>query len=328
MMTSNLRAAWILLAAVVGCSSHGSQTSSSSHWVSCASNPDCANVAGSVACEQGYCVDANHQRIDGASAAAMPGSTACDPLAAHEQPVTLGTLLGAGRDTAGTIYAADHVEDKSLDRVFVSMGDTLWRKRVLGSGAMGSGADADYNFDFDDGNGERFLLIQRRGGMVTAMSFGAGGKDFIGDSGSPSLTVVDMSVVAAMKLRDLPGEVLVEYVSEMENGSSIVVTRPRDDFTFAAFRLFYGPSSAMVEYPVTDVGRGLSIGGSTTVRFSVGTVQYTAQFTFVTETPEDGGFSITPGPTTLDTGDGKTLTGIPRNPTPTTLPGFAFTCLH
>jgi len=325
MMTSKLRATWILFAAVVGCSSH-SQTSSSSHWVTCASNPDCANVAGSVACEQGYCVDANHQRVDGTSASSGP--TTCDPLAAHELPVILGTLLGAGRDPAGIVYAADHVEDKSLDRVFVSMGDTLWRKRVLGSGQMNGGADVDYNFTFDDGGAERSLLIQHRGGIVTAVSLGAGGKDFIGDSGTPTLTVVDTSVVAAMKLRNLPGEVTIEYVSDVENGSAIVVTHPRDDYGYTDFRLFYGPPSALVEYPVLDVARAASIGGATTIRFSVGTAQYSVRFSFVLVMPEDGGFSTTPGPVTLDTGDGKMLTGTLRSPTPTTLPGLAFTCLH
>lgn len=104
MMTSNLGAAWILLGAVVGCSSHGSQTSSSSHWVRCSSNPDCANVALSVACEQGYCVDANHQRIDGASASAAKADVAsCDAAAALPSPSNAAQCSGGKLEAANPI---------------------------------------------------------------------------------------------------------------------------------------------------------------------------------------------------------------------------------
>src|SRR5262249_21194434 len=128
---------------------------------------------------------------------------ACDPLAPHELPITMGTLLGAGKDPSGTVFAADHADDKNLDRVFVSAGDTLYRKRLLGSGSSGSGADADYNFNFDDTVGQRFLLIQRRGGNVTAVALGSTGKQFISDSGDGSqpLTVIGSAEVSALKLR-------------------------------------------------------------------------------------------------------------------------------
>src|SRR6185369_15719642 len=188
---------------------------------------------------------------------------------------------------------ADHVEDKSLDRVFVSMGDTLWRKRVLGSGQMNGGADVDYNFTFDDGGAQRSLLIQHRGGVVTAVSLGAGGKDFIGDSGTPALTVVDSSVVAAMKLRNLPGEVTIEYVADVENGSAIVVTHPRDDYGYTDFRLFYGPPNALVEYPVLDVQRSKS--SDTDIRFSKGGTELTAHFSWVLAPNDDGGIVSHPG---------------------------------
>src|SRR4051794_9109746 len=106
MMTRTHKAAWVLLATTLGCSSPA-QTSSSSHWVSCASDPACTGVSGAVACDQGYCVDANHQRVEmGDAMAAGPG--ACDPLLPHELPITLGTLLGVGQDARGTVYAADH----------------------------------------------------------------------------------------------------------------------------------------------------------------------------------------------------------------------------
>src|SRR5262249_29161538 len=156
---------------------------------------------GAVACEQGYCVDSNDQRIDsaavtsggtGGSGGGTGKPTACDPLAPHELPITLGKLLGAGKDATGTVFAPAHEDDKNTDRVFVSAGDTLYRKHLLGSGSSGGGADVDYNFNFDDAAGQRFLLIQRRGGNVTAVALGSTGKQFISDSGDGSqpLTVI------------------------------------------------------------------------------------------------------------------------------------------
>jgi hypothetical protein len=253
---------------------------------------------------------------------------ACDPLAPHELPITLGTLLGAGKDAGGTVYMADHVESKSLDRVFVSMGDTLWRKRVNGSGQSGGGADVDYNFSFDDGAQRTTLMIQRRGGNVTAMALGGDPKGFIGDSGAPgALTLVDAAAVAALKLRNLPGEVTIEYVADVENGNVILVTHPRDDYDYTDFRLFYGPQAALVEYPVIDVVR--SRGSDTTIHFSIGATQLAAHFTFMLGEPTDGGsIAGQPGPASLDTGDGKTLAATQRTPTPAALPGSAFTCLH
>jgi hypothetical protein len=239
----------------------------------------------------------------------------------------LATLLGAGKDSAGNVYAADHVESTSTDRVFVSAGDTLWRKRVTGTGSSGGGADVDYNFSFDDG-GQHTLMIQRRGGNVTAVALGGDPKGFISDAGGPgALTVVDAAAVGALKLRNLPGEVTIEYVVDVENGNVIVVTHPRDDYGYSDFRLFYGPQAAMIEYPVVDVVR--TRGSDTTIHFSMGSVQLAAHFSFVFGEPTDaGGLASHPGPASLDTGDGKTLTATQRTPTPSALPGSAFTCLH
>jgi hypothetical protein len=239
----------------------------------------------------------------------------------------MGTLLGAGKDSAGIVYAADHVDSTSTDRVFVSSGDTLWRKRVTGSGTSGGGADVDYNFSFDDG-AQRTLMIQHRGGNVTAMALGGDPKGFISDAGSPgALTLLDAAAVAALKLRNLPGEVTIEYVADVENGNVIVVTHPRDDYGYSDFRLFYGPQAALIEYPVIDVLR--TRGSDTTIDFSMGGAQLAAHFSFVIGEPTDAGtLASHPGPASLDTGDGKSLAATQRTPTPSALPGSAFTCLH
>ncbi len=48
----------------------GPQTSSTSHWVTCSIDDDCAEVRGAVACSKGYCVDADGKRVDGSASQA------------------------------------------------------------------------------------------------------------------------------------------------------------------------------------------------------------------------------------------------------------------
>jgi hypothetical protein len=288
---------------------------------------DCASSAAAVACTGGYCVDSNGQKLESGG-----GSTPapCDPLAAHELPVTLGTVLGVGKDSAGTTYMADHVVATSADRVFVSEGTSLFRKRVIGSGSSGGPPDADYTFTFVEGFDAataRSLLIQQRGGVVTAMALGPGSdKKFIPDGGpaTGALTVLDDSVLSTFTLRNLPGTVSVQYVADVSDGHVIVVTQPTDDSDYTDFRLFYGASeSAMVERRVVNVTRTRS--GSTDIQFEVDGATYTAHFTWVLDV-SDAGIPIShPGDASLDAGTGTVPVNL-RNPTPTTLGGFSFTC--
>jgi hypothetical protein len=249
---------------------------------------------------------------------------------AHELPVTLGTVLGVGKSAAGTLYLADEVASTSTDRVFVSSGGSLFRKRVIGSGSSGGGADADYTLSFEEGLDAataRALVIQRRGGKVTAMGLGPGGKAFIGMPGATDepLTVLDVSAISSMKLRNLPGEVAVEYVADVENGSVLVVTRPMDDWTYTDFRLFYGKAGQMAERAVTQVTRSRS--GSTDIQFLVDGAPFVAHFAYEFGVSDGGAFGH-PGPGTLDTGAGKTLAFEQRTPTPARPTGFSFVCIH
>ncbi len=61
----------------------------------------------------------------------------CDPLAPHELPVILGKVLGVGKGSTSTLYLADEAPATYQYRVFVSQGNVLWRKRVMGSGSNG-----------------------------------------------------------------------------------------------------------------------------------------------------------------------------------------------
>ena len=160
------------------------------------------------------------------------------------------------------------------------------------------------------------------------MGVGTFGKDVIGDAGpTPEvLTLLDSNEVMAFKLKNLPGDVTIEYVADVENGNVIVVTHPRDDSTYADFRLFYGPKPALVEYPVHGVMRARS--SNTSVPFTNGNAEAVADFTWVLEPDADGGIASHPGPATLDLGDGVKLAVTQQFPTPTDLAGYSFTCLR
>lgn len=249
----------------------------------------------------------------------------CDPLAPHELPVILGKVLGVGKGSTGTLYLADEAPATYQYRVFVSQGNVLWRKRVMGSGSNGDGADVDYTLGYEDGASNSALLVQIRGGVTTGMALGPGDSRAFLDVNDPDqvqLVVVDASVLNTMTLRNLPGDVYIEYVADVSNGDVIVVTRPLDDWTYAQFRVFYGTPDAMLERTVVSVARG----DDTYVTFQVGSVDYLAHFVGGFES-SDGGAGEVDEPGTLDPGDGSVLTITERLPTPTTLTGFSFTCL-
>jgi hypothetical protein len=262
-----------------------------------------------------------------AGAGAGGSSVPCDPLS--PSPTTLGAILGVGEDTQSIFCVADEVPDSGQDRVFVSNGTTLDRQHVAGTGQSGSPPNADYTFSFQaplaDAGDVTALLIQTRGGAVTGMALGPGNsRGFLGasDAGQVPLTVVDASVIAGFTIQNLPA--VVEYVLDVSTGNVIVVTAPMDAWGYSGFRLFYGTASQVVECPIVEYNESLS--GSADISFSVGSATYVLDLTVVFGA--DAGPLGNPGPATLDTGGGNTLAATLRLPTPTSLSGLAFTCLH
>jgi len=253
-------------------------------------------------------------------------SSPCDPLT--PVAVTLGSILGVGQDTQSTVYLADQAPDGGgQDRVFVSTGETLYRKHVAGTGETGDPPNADYTFSFQDpfadASDARALLIQVRAGGVTAMALGPGDSRsfYAPDAGDESLTVVDASAIAGFSLQNLPVE--VEYVADVSNGEAIVVTEPMDPWGYSGFRLFYGTPSQMIERPIVAYNRG---DRDDYVSFAVDGAMYTADFTFAAF-GSGGGGNTAPGPESLETDDAAMLPMTDRVPTPTTLSGFSFVCL-
>jgi hypothetical protein len=224
---------------------------------------------------------------------------------------------------------AEQVLSLALDRVFVSKGTDLVRKRVPGSSARGTDTDTDYSFTFEDGATTQALLVQRRGGAVTAMALGpADTRQFIGDPGATTemLAVQDQSVISGFTLRNLPNEVTIEYVADVTDGTALVVTRPAVDWDYTDFRVFYGVDGpSLSERQVVNVLRARD-GGSTEIQFTVDGATYIARFPWVLEPSGDGGVNGHPGQGTLDK-NGVPVAMNQRFPTPTTLSEFTFSCL-
>jgi len=263
----------------------------------------------------------------GGGGSSQPAETACNPLATH--PTTLATILGGGKDQGGTLYVADQggiAMAPSIVRVFLTEAGSLVRQDVIGSGSIRSSEDIE-TFESPDGlTSPRDLTIQLAGGTASSMTLGPGGSAKSGlkgmDAGAAmALTLVDPSTVQGMPAIDLPGAVI--YVANAPDGEAIVVTAPlEDDLGSAAFHLFYGTPDAMVERPIVSFEQSLS--GYPRIGFTVGSETYVMAISSV---PFDGGLGEAPGPVTLVTGDGGSVTFTLRMPTPTNLSGFTFTCL-
>lgn len=164
-------------------------------------------------------------------------------------------VLAMGRHRDGTVYLMD--KPWTEERVFSSDGPgRVYRRRPL---AWKSGsAPATYLYA-TDGPGQPFLLkVELFGnpspkmgvlrGPSTARDFAIGSEgdelEIIGDSGAP---------LAGVEFRDLPAASIVLYLAKLEDGRHVAVLRPENQTTSEVFRVFLGPTSAMVERPIRSI---------------------------------------------------------------------------
>ena len=255
----------------------------------------------------------------------------CDPLATH--PTTLATILGVGEDQVGTIYVADQgafLSEPSVVRVFVASGGALIRQYVIGSGSLFQDGNTEDIETFESADGAvppRDLMIMLTGGAATSMTLGPESSGKLASEGLDSgittpLSLVDASTVYGIPAVDLPGA--VQYVADGADGSAIVVTAPlENDVGSSGFRLFYGAPNGMIERSIVSFDQSMS--GYPTIGFSVDSETYV--MAIASAPPPDGGLFPSPGPVTLTTGTGGSITFTLRLPTPVNLDGFTFSCL-
>ena len=269
-------------------------------------------VVASLACGGS---DTSAVRDDGSSAASPEIEAAgslvlvgCDPFAARPLPITLGTVIAVGQSAAGVIYAVD--QHGYEQRVFVSdASGELVRQRIDGAG---SGPDF-YVFSVGEHDPPFVLQIDTPSGGTMRMGVFSGTlndrKTFVIGQDGEELTMLPAGSIATSPLRNLPGDVVVEYVAGLPNGDVMVVTRPRDDWSYADSRLFLGPLGALAERKVSDLSRAQD-GGSPTITFDLDGSSAVASFPVVFAA---GVFA--PGPATLTVGaDTTSLTRLGARP--------------
>lgn len=208
----------------------------------------------------------------------------CDPLAPQAEPIALGEILGIGRAADGILYVADEGEDDSGMRAFVSAGDTLVRQRVSGTGSSHDASRDLFQLLVEGTPGFR-LVIERRQEQ-TRMARAEGGSrvmefDELGAE-AELLEVLSEEALDGLALRNLPGDVTVEYFARDESGKLLLVLLPVDDVDFETdVRLFYGSASALIERKITAFERQRD-GGTTHILFELDHQEADAFFPIVT----------------------------------------------
>ena len=196
----------------------------------------------------------------------------CDPFSPITKPITLANVLGAGQDTDGTLYVVDQPQPGG-ERVFVSSGGTLQRQRVAGSGTESSGGGVmSYSLSVSDHVPPFMLKLETNAAGPTAMGVLQDPpldiKTFsIGQQGSV-LTLVPAAQVAGLPVANIPAETFIEYNATLPDGRALLVVRPRDDWTYQDFRVFFGAPDHMAERTVDQVVR-YQDGGSTIIYFII-----------------------------------------------------------
>jgi hypothetical protein len=197
---------------------------------------------------------------------AEPGTSACAPLAAAERPIELGEVIAVAEAADGTIYVADQVDADY--RVFVANGAELVRAPVTGTGSLTSAGGETVLLGFLLGDVDWRLAIEiSESSTRVALAQGTAERSFEDVlAAGEELGVLDESAIADLPLRNLPGDIEIEYVARVETGEGLAVIRPREDWGYEDFRLFLGGAELLVEREVESVVRARD-GGSTWIRF-------------------------------------------------------------
>lgn len=194
-----------------------------------------------------------------------PASNKCEPLAAHEESITLTGLVAAGKHADGTVYAVDEPTDNSF-RVFSSEGTELVRRRVAGSGQEISTDMEALTFTVQEPSPFALKVeIPKSGAIRMGVLRGTLNDKTFSIGAQGDVLTVDASAVQGLTVRNLPGGLTVEYTADSADGRRLVVTRPTDDWSYEDFRLFLGSADRMEEREVLAVARATD-GGTTRIR--------------------------------------------------------------
>jgi hypothetical protein len=204
--------------------------------------------------------------------------SSCQPLAAETSAIELGTVIGAGQAADGTVYVID--KDGTELRGFISEGGELYRQRVSGTGETSDASGDTTLISLDERTPPLTLEVVVGPDGTTRMGVAEGilkTKTFVIGEQGEELALLSADDVGALPLHDYPGEIVVEYVAQVEGEKLLVVLRPRDLTSYQEFRVFFGTLERLDERPVQNVTRARD-GGSTEIDFSVNGDEAVAYF--------------------------------------------------
>jgi hypothetical protein len=176
----------------------------------------------------------------------------CDPLQPFARAAELRDVVAVGSAPDGTLYVVSR--EGSDTRVYVSEGDTLVRRRVLGSGfGFGLGDSSDDTVSFQDAQTSR-LVFQSEGDYAVRMALVHDDAKTFYDAltSKTELIVQPESAAFARPVRNLPGEVVLAYAAVTPDQQQLILTRPRDDWTTKDYRLFLGRDEQLNELAITN----------------------------------------------------------------------------
>ena len=152
--------------------------------------------------------------------------------------------------------------------MFVSEEQVLQRYRVDGSGESTVGDASSISLTVRDLDLLLQIDVDAEGAVRMGVLIGADTQREILEIGEEGeeLEVLDEKDIEDIPLRNLPGDVFVEYWAKAEDGRFVLVTRPDTDWDYEDFRLFLGPKDHIAERKVTSVVRQRD-GGTTTIEF-------------------------------------------------------------
>ena len=203
----------------------------------------------------------------------------CDPLQTVTTPVTLGQVVGIGKDQEGTVYLVDEAPNVG-QRLFVSMGSVLVRQPVGGIGSVGD-TDGGMLIVVGGGDAASPLSIEVRtdaAGHATAMGIFKGllaTKFFDLGSEGESLQLLTTDAISEFTLQNLPGTLTFERMGTLADGRELIVTTPDVDATENDVRVFFGTPSELKERRVTPTVQPMSY---TTLTFDLDGRQAVATF--------------------------------------------------
>lgn len=234
-------------------------------------------------------------------AAAEAELSACQPLEASAADISLGQLVGAGRDAHGVVYVIDEAAGEL--RAFISNDGVLVQQRISGTGqGNADGAFTLVSLDELDPSVTLQVTVDASGGKRMGVVTGPlEGKTFVIGQQGEELSLLTADAVQVLPLASYEPEILVEYAAEVEDGRALIVLRPRDFQDYSQFRVFLGPAERLDERAVSKVTRARD-GGSTTLEFDVDGEQAHAEFPveFVEEQFTPGAPSLRIGERELD----------------------------